>query len=70
MGYPGHMVPIPKAGDMTVCFYCQAILQWGPTMALCRVLADDFLELPIETQAQLVHTKHSIKSFRKQKGLN
>jgi len=56
----------PKPDDVTVCMYCQAILQFGHEMELRKVTMDQFVKLPMEMQGHLLTLVHSIAAHRNQ----
>jgi len=57
-------VPKPKPDDLTVCFYCQAILQFGHEMELREVTMKNFVRMPMETQGAILSLAHSIMDFQ------
>jgi hypothetical protein len=59
--------PKPKPNDLTVCFYCQAILQFGHEMELRKVTMEEFVRLPMEQQGGVLSLVHSIIDFHEKR---
>ena len=52
----------PKVGDITICFYCAAYLQFGSDFALEALPADDYDVLPQEIKDTLWNARKHILS--------
>lgn len=48
--HAGRGEATPKVGDVSVCFYCAAVLEYGPGLILLPL---DIETLPIELRAKL-----------------
>lgn len=56
--YAGPGEKAPKVGDLSVCFYCAAALEYGPGLALQLV---DIDTLPIEDRVNLRHVVQQVR---------
>lgn len=61
----GNAIPVPK--DVTVCFYCSAILQFTSDMDLQEVPKVVFESFDRKLQRKIRHIQDAIRSINKNK---
>lgn len=55
----------PKAGDLSICFVCSALLTFNDDMTV-RSLSDvELKELDTTTRVKLLHLRDQVRAFRK-----
>lgn len=59
-----HEKLTPKAGDLSVCFYCASILRYTAPDALEPLPPADLLALPEGEQAALIEAQYQVRRFR------
>lgn len=57
---------IPKPGDITVCAYCAALLQFSPDMALIKLPKHIYDSFDYETRANILKAQRVIINSRLQ----
>jgi hypothetical protein len=44
---------VPSEGDLSICFYCNAILVFATDLSLHPITPDQFVELPEDTREEV-----------------
>ncbi len=57
----------PKAGDISICFYCKAINEFNIDLNLVELPMDKFLMLPNETRKLILDIRDGIQQINQSK---
>ena len=57
---------VPTPGDISICLYCVAILQFQEDLSLNELSEEEILEFPSETFGQIAIAKASIELLREE----
>lgn len=53
--------PDPRAGDLTICFYCGSFLTWDDRLKLKEITTEAFMALPAAYQETLQSVRNAIR---------
>jgi len=56
-------VPLATPGDMSVCFYCAEVMQFGADFKLKKMSTREIAALSAEEKADLKQTQDAVRAF-------